>query len=75
MVKKGAEENTRPSPNGEFVKDSGCLYHMTSNDSLLSELRKHDKEIVIVTSDATTHPVEQEAVVRLVTSLQHVAFF
>lgn len=45
--------------------DSDGLYHITGNDSVFSELIKHDKERVIVIVDDIAHPMEKEGVVKV----------
>nr|DAD19723.1 TPA_asm: hypothetical protein HUJ06_021186 [Nelumbo nucifera] len=39
----------------EWIIDSGCSHHVTGNDSLFSELHKHNGERVIVTADNSTY--------------------
>ena len=44
----------------KWIIDSGCSHHATGNDSLLSSVRQHDGERVIVTADNSVHPVIKE---------------
>lgn len=53
------------SYNKEWIVDSGSSHHVTGNASLLSEVRQHKEERVIITADDSTHPVEKEGVVKL----------
>ncbi|KAF2286935.1 hypothetical protein GH714_035776 [Hevea brasiliensis] len=41
----------------EWIIDSGCCHHVTGNDSLLSEVRQHKGERVIVTADNSAYLV------------------
>ena len=49
----------------EWIIDSGCSHHVTGNDSLLSEVRQHKGERVIVTTDNSSYPVAKEGVVEI----------
>nr|GEW82405.1 retrovirus-related Pol polyprotein from transposon TNT 1-94 [Tanacetum cinerariifolium] len=49
----------------EWIVDSGSSHHVTGNASLLSEIRQHKEEWVIITADDSTHPVEKERVVKI----------
>lgn len=49
----------------EWIIDSGCSHHVTGNDSLLSELRQHNGERVIVTADNSVYPVAKEGVLKI----------
>ncbi|KAF2287872.1 hypothetical protein GH714_003053 [Hevea brasiliensis] len=49
----------------EWIIDSGCSHHVTRNDSLLSEVRQHKGERVIVTTDNSAYPVAKEGVVKI----------
>ncbi|KAJ7965013.1 Retrovirus-related Pol polyprotein from transposon TNT 1-94 [Quillaja saponaria] len=49
----------------EWIIDSGCSHHVTGNDSLLSELRQHNGERVIVTADNSTYLVAKEGIVKI----------
>ncbi|KAK8291698.1 hypothetical protein V6Z12_D06G075600 [Gossypium hirsutum] len=46
--------------NKEWIVDSGCFHHVTGNDTLLSDVRPHRKNKVIVTADNSLHPVKKE---------------
>ncbi|KAL4279785.1 hypothetical protein GQ457_03G014780 [Hibiscus cannabinus] len=49
----------------EWIIDSGCSHHVTGNDELLSDLRQHKGERVIITADNSAYPVAQEGVVKI----------
>ncbi|KAF2315208.1 hypothetical protein GH714_038433 [Hevea brasiliensis] len=49
----------------EWIIDSGCFHHITRNDSLLSEVRQHKGEQVIVTTNYSAYPVVKEGVVKI----------
>ncbi|KAL4347792.1 hypothetical protein GQ457_17G001580 [Hibiscus cannabinus] len=49
----------------EWIIDSSCSYHVTGNDELLSDLRQHKGERVIITADNSAYPVAQEGVVKI----------
>ncbi|GJY50843.1 retrovirus-related pol polyprotein from transposon TNT 1-94 [Tanacetum coccineum] len=53
------------SCNKEWIVDSGSSHHVTGNASLLTEVRQHKEERVIITADDSTHPVEKEGVVKI----------
>ncbi|KAK4426940.1 hypothetical protein Salat_1462800, partial [Sesamum alatum] len=44
----------------EWIVDSGCSYHATGNDYILSDIRLHREKKVIVTVDNSLHPVMKE---------------
>ncbi|KAF2294340.1 hypothetical protein GH714_009446 [Hevea brasiliensis] len=49
----------------EWIIDSGCSHHVTGNDSLLSKVRQHKGERVIVTTNNSAYPVAKEGVVKI----------
>ncbi|KAL8116818.1 hypothetical protein AgCh_023112 [Apium graveolens] len=49
----------------EWIIDSGCSHHVTGNDSVISGLRKHDGDRIIVTADDSAYPVVKEGVVEI----------
>ncbi|KAK9120307.1 hypothetical protein Syun_017924 [Stephania yunnanensis] len=49
----------------EWIIDSGCSHHVTGNDSLLSEVRQHKGDRVIITADNSAYPVANEGVVKI----------
>ncbi|KAK4407753.1 Retrovirus-related Pol polyprotein from transposon TNT 1-94 [Sesamum angolense] len=48
----------------EWIIDFGCS-HVTSDDSLFSELRQHNRKRVIVTGDNSTYSVAEEGAVKI----------
>ncbi|KAK8708051.1 hypothetical protein V6N13_059098 [Hibiscus sabdariffa] len=49
----------------EWIIDSCCSHHATRSDELLSDLRQHKGDRVIITSDNSAYPVAQEGVVKI----------
>ncbi|KAH7856163.1 hypothetical protein Vadar_033466 [Vaccinium darrowii] len=69
MSREPVLTSTNASMNVDYKKDwiidSGCSHHLTSDDSLFSSLQEYKGQDAIVTADNSIHPVKNEGTVKV----------